>query len=254
MPRQKSQGQLKPEVKAPPDMGGKGHAPRNKEKKEAQIKLSIGDWLKGIGCKVYDEKNNPKRPDWDGTFQVENIQRGRKPDLVIGCRIADPYSMIGRQLTRYIALEIKPGYKHVDLVNGFSDVIGYFTDYCWGTRYSIKGEGRIHIDAIVLATAFSHKGYLYGYEKQFGHRFIEQVSRKFYPMTFTLSRLLWSQRTDITNRLNGLVKIPGAERRIEKGLNLSNPPDVGVLIAGDKDSPLLLISQTPYYWAINGIC
>lgn len=55
----------------------------NKEDRlsEAEVKLVIGDWLAKQGIKIFDEKDNTKRPQW-GVFEVRNIERGKRPDLV----------------------------------------------------------------------------------------------------------------------------------------------------------------------------
>jgi len=228
-------------------------------KKEKAVKLAVGDWLKGLGCGVYDEVRNDRRPNWDGTFQVRNIQRARKPDLVISCRMPKADNVKGRRSRGiyYVALEVKPGYKHPDIVSGFEDVLQYFSDYCWGARYSIKGKGLIRISVIALATYFSRDGFLWTAESAYGLRRVEGVSRRIHAATFSFCRLLSSQRLAICNRLLEMGSIPGAEKRIEKGLNLRELPEVGVLIgdteAKPRHSALLMTSETPYYWPVLGL-
>ena len=56
-------------------------------KKEEEVKVAIGRWLTRNGLEVYDEAESKRRPSWSGVFHVENVDKKRKPDLVIGCRM-----------------------------------------------------------------------------------------------------------------------------------------------------------------------
>ena len=71
----------------------------------------------------------------------------------------------------YVAIELKQGYKHRDILDGFDATLEYFSDYIWGANYSIHGES-IEINAFVLATLFSRYGYLFKEEGKFDPRHI----------------------------------------------------------------------------------
>lgn len=225
-----------------------------KKTSESEVKRRVGDWLKQLGFNVYDEsKKRAFSLDWDGAFKVKHVQRGRRPDLVIKCHM---YASEGQHTKNvYIALEIKPGYNHNKVFDGFGQVLNYLNDYCWGARYFIEGEsGRsrsIHITAIALATNFSEQGYLFKQEsKKFKPKIIEG-EREFGPMTFSILKLLGKQRTRILNTLRDLTLIPISQKTFEKSLSKKSRPDVGVLVMNlgkGKPSPVLMISEPPYYW------
>lgn len=225
-------------------------------KKEKQVKLEIGNWLKGYECKVYDENRvNLKRTNWDGTFHVSNIQRGRKPDLVIHCTMR---SVAGEKRIGYIALEVKTGYKHDKLVEGLFEVIQYFSDCYYGTKYAIEEHRKetVSIAVIALATNFSKKGHLYKHEKIFGRRLVAPDNKnKFYPMTFTFARLLQRYRLNILNNLREQATIPEIQKKV-KTLSPYRLPQVGVLIndpaSAEEDVPMLITSEEPYYWRLSG--
>jgi hypothetical protein len=233
-----------------------------KFKKEAEVKTVIGNWLKKNGCEVYDERGSSTRPHWDGYFQVENIGRARKPDLVIGCYLSEAGQAVNRAQVNYVGLEIKPGYEHKKIAEGFGDVLGYFADYCCGATYFIKPRKRhrkqVAISVLALATNFSSQGFLYEEERKFGRKQIGETrkKRKFYPMTFSLSRLLGAQKTVIQNNVMNIVGIPGAKNRFKRGLtSREDHPQVGILVKYPPNSRglLMMTSESPYYWDIIGI-
>jgi len=226
---------------------------------EREVKTAIGNWLRRHGCEVYDEEESTKRPRWDGIFQVENVHRKRKPDLVIGCYLTVEGKPVNRRRKDYIALEIKPGYRHKEITEGFGDILQYCADYCWGTTYRIKprtGRPRkISVSVFALATRFSSRGFLYEGEEQFGRKSIKETRsrRKFYPITFSLSRLLGSQRTVILNSIMSLTTIPGVAKRVQKGLvKWKEHPHIGVFTKRSANSRdvQLMTSDLPFYFLL----
>ena len=63
-------------------------------------------------------------------------------------------------------IELKRGYKHHDILDGFDAVLQYFSDYIWGANYSIYGES-VEITAFVLASLCSQYDYLFKEEGKF---------------------------------------------------------------------------------------
>jgi len=224
--------------------------PRSKKEErlsEAKVKLAVGDWLSKQGLRVFDERENTKRPQWD-IFKIRNIERGKRPDLlaqgiITAAQISKP---------AYVAIELKKGYKHHDILDGFDVILEYFTDYIWGAEYSINGKS-IEITAFVLATFFSQYGYLFKEEGKFDPRGIVQGPWDAYPMTFTIARLLWRQKDNLLKRFRSLSGIPKVERRLSKQKKLSTTraiPEIGVLIQDPthKGSVRLMLSENPYHW------
>lgn len=213
---------------------------------ENEVKLHVGDWLSELGFKVFDEKKNTKRPQW-GTFKVTNINRGKRLDLVIqGCLSAAKKRKSGA----YVAIEIKCGYKHRDILDGFDAILDYFSDYLWGAEYNIENK-RIQISAFVYATFFSKQGFLFKEEGKFDPHRIVKGPWDAYPMTFTISRLLWRQKDNLVKRFHMLSGIPRVERKIDdKICAVREIPEIGVLIKHptEKDKVRLMLSQNPYHW------
>jgi len=100
---------------------------------EAKVKLALGDWLTKLGFQVFDEKENKDRPQW-GVFEVGNINRGKRPDLVVHGNLSAAQTL---KKGVYVAIEIKCGYKHHDILDGFDAILDYFSDYLWGAEYKI---------------------------------------------------------------------------------------------------------------------
>jgi len=218
---------------------------------EEEIKLEIGDWLAAHGCRVYDERRNPQRPDW-GVFQVQNV-RGIKPDLVIKGRIRSKV----RDDVGFVALEVKPCDKHNKLLDGFDAVLKYFTDYCvWGAKYLVDGAP-ITVDVFALATNYSQHGYLFAGEKEFSWKVVKRGGWDAYPATFTFARLLWRQRDNILRRALALTEIPASDRHVQASIHAPEVPDVGVLVAHPnpqrQGSLLLMTSEMPWHWELARI-
>ena len=229
--------------------------PRSKKEKcppEAEVKLAVGDWLSKQGLKVFDERENTKRPQW-GIFKIRNIERGKRPDLLVQGNITA--AQVSRAV--YVAVELKRGCKHQDILDGFDAVLEYFTDYIWGAEYSINGKS-IEITAFVLATFFSQYGYLFKEEGKFDPRGIVRGPWDAYPMTFTIARLLWRQKDNLLKRFRSLSGIPKIERKLSKQKRVSSvrvASEVGVLIQDPthKEKIRLMLSKNPYHWRFEGI-
>lgn len=221
-------------------------------KSEAQVKDELGTWLEGKGCLIFDERPNKRHPNW-GTFRVANIHRGKKPDLLILTSYQGGQKVRERQ---YVAIEVKPCFKHIDLLNGFDAVLDYFSDCCWGARYFV-GQERVSIAAFVLATNFSREGYLFKEEKKFHYRVVERGGWPAFPMTFTVSRLLWRQRDNIRKRILQAIEAPRTLRRVTQPEVPLEIPEVGVLVRHPDDQRaddvLLMLSENPYHWLLLGV-
>lgn len=216
---------------------------------EAEVKLSIGDWLTGLRFQVFDEKQNKDRPQW-GVFEVRNINRGKRPDLVVRGNLSAAQTL--RQGV-YVAIEIKRGYKHHDILDGFDAILDYFSDYLWGAEYLIDNKP-IEIVAFVFATFFSQQGFLFKEEGKFSPRGIVWGPWDAYPMTFTISRLLWRQKDNLVKRFQILSGIPKVERKLKGKLYPGRPiPEIGVLVRNptNKQGVLLMLSENPYHWQFD---
>jgi hypothetical protein len=216
---------------------------------EAQVKLVIGDWLTGSGLLVYDEKPNALRPQWRH-FEVRNIDRGKRPDLLVQGMLTAAQTRIPGS---YVAIEIKPGYKHHDILDGFDAILDYFGDYIWGAEYSINDEP-VEISAFVFATLFSRDGYLFAEEGKFDPRAVVRGPWDAYPMTFTISRLLWRQKDNTLKRMQTLAAIPKIERKLKATVSVGKRlPEIGVLVRDPTDDKaiLLMLSKNPYHWHLQ---
>ena len=215
---------------------------------ETEVKLSIGDWLMEQGLQIFDERPNKARPEW-GIFKVGNIDRGKKPDLVVCGNLAAAQTL---KRNAYVAIEIKRGYKHRDILDGFDAILDYFSDYLWGAEYTIDRKV-IEIAAFVFATLFSQQGFLFEGEGKFDPRGIVKGPWDAFPMTFTISRLLWRQKDNLVKRFHSLSGIPKVERSLANGkvLFAGRPiPEIGVLVQNPtgKRSVRLMLSKNPYHW------
>jgi hypothetical protein len=218
---------------------------------EAKVKLSLGDWLTGLGFKVFDERKSKERPSWR-VFEVRNINRRKRPDLLV-CGTLSAAQTLKQNV--YVAIEIKPGYKHQDILDGFDAVLDYFSDYLWGAEYLVD-EQPIEITAFVLATFFSSQGFLFEEEEKFEPRGIVKGPWDAYPMTFTISRLLWRQKDNLVKRLQTLAGIPKVEKGLRGRLHVERTvPEVGVLVKNPtgKQGVRLMLSKNPYHWRFESM-
>lgn len=213
---------------------------------EAEVKLSLGDWLTELGFSVFDEKQHKARSRW-GVFEVKNINRGKRPDLLVCGNLRAAKTLKQRA---YVAIEIKPGYKHHDILDVFDAILDYFSDYLWGVEYYIH-DNLIQIDAFVFATFFSQQAFLFQGEGKFNPQGIVRGPWDVYPMTFTISRLLWRQKDNLVKRFQILSSIHRAGRKLKGKLHAGRPiPEIGVLVQkpSDKQGVLLMLSKHPYHW------
>jgi len=217
---------------------------------EAQVKLSVGDWLAELGLHIFDERQNKDRPKW-GVFEVRSINPGKRPDLVVCGNLRAARTVVKHA---YVAIEIKPGYKHHDILDGFDALLEYFSDYLWGTEYWVHGRP-IDIAAFVFATLFSRQGFLFGEEGKFGKGsqlppHIVRGPWDAYPMTFTIARLLWRQKDNLVKRFQALSGIPKVEKVLMRTLHTERViPEIGVLVQDPAErSILLMLSKNPYHW------
>jgi len=213
---------------------------------EAVVKLSIGDWLTELGLQVFDEKENKERPKW-GIFKVSNVSQGKRPDLIARGNISAAQKL---KKATYVAIEIKCGYKHRDILDGFDAILDYFGDYLWGAEYKIDNK-IIQMAAFVFATFFSKEGFLFKEEGKFDPHRIVRGPWDAHPMTFTISRLLWRQRDNLVKRFQTLSGIPKIERKLRGVFYPGRPvPEIGILVRHPtkKDSILLMLSEHPYHW------
>ncbi len=216
---------------------------------EADVKLSIGDWLSQLGFCVFDEKINVQRPKW-GLFDVRNIQQGKRPDLLVCGNLSAARSL---KRNSYIAIEIKCGYKHKDILDGFDSILDYFADYLWGAEYRIDDKP-IEVAAFVFATVFSPSGYLFEEEGKFSPKGVVRGPWDAYPMTFTISRLLWRQKDNTLKRFQVLSGIPKVEKKLKANLATArHSPEIGTLVCDPKDNSavLLMLSANPYHWHLE---
>ena len=216
---------------------------------EAEVKLQIGDWLTSLGFQVFDERQNKNRPQWK-VFEVEGTKK--RPDLVVRGNLTA--ANLPPKQGAYVAIEMKCGYKHHDVLDGFDAILEYLSDYLWGANYRIGNE-RIEIAAFVFATFFSQQGYLFKEEGKFDPRHIVRGPWDAYPMTFTVARLLWRQKDNLVKRFQILSGIPKVERKLRKNLRPERSiPETGVLIRKPVggQSVLLMLSESPYHWRFEG--
>ncbi|MCD6193617.1 MAG: hypothetical protein J7L26_09145 [Candidatus Aminicenantes bacterium] len=213
---------------------------------ETEVKLYIGDWLTKSGFHVFDEKPNKERPQW-GVFEVRNINRGKRLDLVVRGNLRAAHTL---KQDVYVAIEIKRGYKHHDILNGFDAILDYFSDYLWGAEYRIDNKP-IQIAAFVFATFFSKQGFLFKEEGKFEPHGIVRGPWDAYPMTFTISRLLWRQKVNLVKRFQTLTGIPKVEKKLKGRLSAGMQiPEIGILVRkpSHKHDVLLMLSENPYHW------
>jgi hypothetical protein len=150
-----------------------------------------------------------------------------------------------------VAVEIKPCFKHHDILDGFDAILEYFTDYLWGAEYLIEEEP-VPAGAFVLATHFSPQGYLFREEGKFDYRVVKMGPWDAYPITFTIARLLWRQKENLLRRYQHLIGIPKLERRMVGSMPTRSIPDTGIVVnhpnAAKKGQTLLMLSENSYHW------
>ena len=178
----------------------------------------IADWVEQYGWKAYyNQKNNSGFP----VFHSEGS--GGKPDLLIS---KGPYNVM---------IEVKPGGKHSDILDGVDQIIRYAGEYMTG-RVKYKTNVTKTIDAFVLGTGFSPFGYLYGNEgdqKNLNYRNLKDLHNMTEkPITYTATRFLWrSWQKGLAAKYYEAIKIGSSE-----SLNPPPKPHVGIMVAKIFDS------------------
>jgi len=214
-------------------------------KGEKKVKLELGGALERLGFKIFDENKKPLKESWD-RFQVKNTIAGKRPDLVILGNLQAK----GRQFpNRYIAIEIKIGSKHKDILDGFDSVLDYLNDYLWGAEYYVDNQ-KIDISAIVLATKYSPFGFLFKEEEKFNYKVVKGPWDA-YPMTFTIAKILWRQRDNLIKRFQALTGIPKFVKSTKTKIDPQRDiPQIGVLVweSKGKKTIRLMLSAHPYHW------
>lgn len=216
-------------------------------------KLNVGRWLESLGCRIYDEEGSELDTKW-GKFSVYGIRRGKSPNLLVKGILYSKSREVG---PAYIALTIKVGWEHQEIVQGFKEVLFYFKDYCSGAEYYANGE-LVPISAIVLATYYSPFGYIYRFEKGLPNNFVPGWPSS--PLFFTLSRVMWAIRDQIREEIKQTAKQP--LREVDKFVNQpvhKMLPMVGILAKNVREPNTLpyeaelLLSKPDWSWGIVGI-
>lgn len=140
----------------------------------------LANWLEKYNWKIYyNQKNEDNRP-------VFHANTNSKPDLLL--------SKAGIN----VLVEVKPGNKHQDILDGYQQILEYAGEYHIGrTKYKKEGKENIEINAFVLATQYSLSGFLYNDEQEtdwMSNDWIEKnenIVEK--PITHSVTRLLWRQ-------------------------------------------------------------
>jgi len=194
----------------------------------------ISDWVVPYGWKVYYNKSN-----FEGYPTFKSKGGGGKPDILI---TKNGYKIL---------IEVKPGEKHHDILDGVDQIIRYAGEYYSGrTKYLTTHEEKI--DAFVLATKYSPYGYLYSLEAQLGTvpyiALCELYGMKEKPITHTTTRFLWRQWH------KGLAHTyyEGFRRgKTTQELVLPKKPFVGIMVA-KIDSKTEQPSLDPYGYLNSG--
>lgn len=216
-------------------------------------KLNVGRWLESLRCKIYDEEGSKLETNWD-KFSVYGIRRGKSPNLLVKGILYSKSRKVG---PAYIALTIKVGWEHQEIVQGFKDVLSHFKDYCWGAEYYADGE-LVPISAIVLATYYSPFGYIYRFEKDLPNYFVPGWPSS--PLFFTLSRVMWAIRDQIRDEIKQISKqpLPEVDKFVTQPVHKMLPM-VGILAKNVRKPNMLpyeaelLLSKADWSWGIVGI-
>jgi len=223
---------------------------KKKRPSEEDAKLRVGKWLEGFGCRIYDEKRSKLKEGW-GHFEIQG--EDKSPDLLVEGLLYSKSRVVGQA---YIALEIKVGWKHQEIVQGFDQVLSYFVDYCWGAQYLVEDKP-IEVFAIVLATYYSPDGYIYRFEKGLPYNFIPAWPAS--PLVATLSRVMWTIRNRIEKTFQEMIIAPNAEKIVKGAISLRRQPLVGILAKNVRKSNQLpykaelLLSRPDWSWGITGL-
>lgn len=219
--------------------------------RDRESTVDLAGWLSRTGLCVFYERKLGDQPD-GRIFSVKGTGRGRRPDLLVyGDMVAGGRCHPGC----YVAVEVKPGSRHQDILDGFDAVLSYFTDFALGANYEVGGSS-VDVSAIVLMTAFGPRGYLFKEEGKFDPKGIVKGPWDAYPMAFTVARLLWRQRDNITKRLRDFLLVPGSVGGSGRSSHwrLGQPlPEVGIMVSDPRmpGQVLLMLSAHPYHWHVR---
>lgn len=174
----------------------------------------ISKWTNKYGWKAYFDRENP----WNYPLFHVKETNGSKPDILL------------KKQNYTLAIEMKNGKDHKELVDGFGQTLRYAGEY-WTNKaqYTIQGKQQ-KINAFVLATQFSPKGHLY--EKETEHvnpnneYFTKNLEIDEKLATHELTRQIWRLWENTKAKVN-LVR----ELYEEKTENKRNKPKVGALLA-----------------------
>jgi len=194
-----------------------------------QTMRTISDWLEQYNWKIYYNQRNPEgKP----VFKTKGSQA--KPDL------------LAKKNNYTFLIEVKPGAKHRDLLDGFDQTIKYAGEYYTG-RVQYHTNITEKIDAFVLATKYSPYGYLYSLEAELPTLNYTSLKELYgmteKPITHTFTRLLWrTWHKGLAHEYYEQIRIG------ERTTMFKTPvkPKVGVLLA--KTTTQGEIERTPYLY------
>jgi len=214
--------------------------------------LRVANWLQALGCKIY-AKERDRVIRGAGRFSVRGINDGKSPDLLVEGVLYSKTRRVGRG---YVAIEIRFGYEHQEIVQGFQQVLSHFADYCLGAEYYVEDKA-IEVSAIVLATYYSPSGYIYRFEEGLPNNFVPKWPSA--PLVFTLSRVMWAMRDQMEQAFRQLVILTGAGRTMVRKAPLRTLPLVGILAKNVREpnrmpyEAELLLSQQDWSWGLAGL-
>jgi len=198
-----------------------------------QAMRDIADWVKSYGWKIYYNQKN-----LDGFSTFSSVGSSSKPDVLITKNGSN------------VLIEVKPGSKHRDMLDGVDQVLNYAGEYYSG-RIQYKTNITIPINAFVLATKYSRFGYLYGHEGDLpflNYMALKELSdMQEKPITHTITRFLWRQWH------KGLASEHFENIRrgqAQKNLVLPRKPYIGTMIA-KSDAKTGQTTPEPYLYLNN---
>lgn len=176
----------------------------------------IANWLDQYGWKVYyNQKNNDNRP-------IFHANSNSKPDILL------------EKNKIKVLVEVKPGNKHRDILDGYQQLVGYAGEYHIGrVQYDVEKRKNININAFVLATQYSLSGFLYNDEQNTSwmcNDFLEEqydIVEK--PISHSITRLLWREwRSGIACDFYNIQRA----NRLAKGIVCPGKrPKIGILVS-----------------------
>jgi len=174
----------------------------------------LSEWVQQYGWKVYYNQKNEQN------YPIFHANTNSKPDLLL-------------QKNGYnILVEVKNGKDHLDILNGIDQLWKYTGEYYTGRVFYKTNYRTLSIDAFVLATHYSKRGYLYARESELNYVetdylvIKEQLIEK--PTTHNTTRILWREWE------KGFVSDYYEELRIGKTkpfIVLPQKPKIGILVA-----------------------